>query len=201
VPDRPDDPSPHPETPSRTRRSGGEAADSSKGSAASSPFVADAGAFDPDAPAAEPSPAAGGAELHALPTLLPEWEEQSVRSVLTAKGAALHTLIAVDKESDEWRYTETDLNAIAPPLTRILNRYDATRAAAGTADEIALIVGLSGYVGRSVRTRREDAARLTAAEPEPVSGVVTEPIPVPPAGDAPVASPVGDFEPPTAPGK
>jgi hypothetical protein len=197
VSDNDDSPSPSPS---------GAAAGSSTGSSAGSPFIAEPGGFDPDAAAAEPPPAAG-ANVYALPEPPPEWEREQVEAILTAKGAVLHTVLAVDKSSDEWRYTDTDLRAIAPPLTRILNRYDATRAAAGTGDEIAVMIGLTGYVGRSWRERREALADLAERPPEPVSGRAAE-APVftaEPAGGGPAAetvpaSPVGSWEPPTAPG-
>lgn len=143
---------------------------SAKGSAPASPtdgagvFIGDAGpAFDPgSAPAAEPAPA---------PPLIeaPGWEEDTVRSILTAQGAVVHTLAGVAE--DDWLYLEHELGAIAPPLTRILNRYDALRAAAGTGDEMALLIGLSGYVSRSYMTRRAELAVAADLEPEPITGV------------------------------
>jgi hypothetical protein len=63
-------------------------------------------------------------------------------------------------------YTRDELRAIAPPLTRILNRYDATRAAAATGDELALLIGLTGYVGRSIEERRRALRALAAEQPD-----------------------------------
>lgn len=144
---------------------------SSEGSPTSAAFVADPGpAFDADAASELPPP-----EPAAI--LDVEWDEQTVRGLLTAKGEVLHMALAVDKESDEWRYTRGDLTAIAPPLTRILNRYDATRAAAGTGDELALIIGLTGYVGRSIAERRVALAHDRVDDgPEPITGVPADPI-------------------------
>jgi hypothetical protein len=147
---------------------------SSTASSTGSAFIADPGpAFEASEPRAGAEPAAPAGELHALPTPPPEWEEDAVRGILTAKGQLLHVAVGVAER--DWTYTEGDLAAIAPPLTRILNRYDATRAAAGTGDEIGLIIGVGGYVTRSYRERM---AALRAREqeiPVPASGVPAEP--------------------------
>jgi hypothetical protein len=139
-----------------------EAVDSSEDSAASSTsnghgFIADPGpAHDPEAapPPDEPAP-----EL-----LDAAWDPEVVKGLLTAQGQALHTFAG--KGADDWVYTRDELRAIAPPLTRILNRYDATRMAAATGDEFALIIGLTGYVGRSITVRRDALRELRDDEEE-----------------------------------
>lgn len=126
-----------------------------------SDLLGDAGpAFNPeDVPDDEarvelaPEAGAGGAN----------WQQARVRALLKTKGELVHNFLAVDKASGEWRYTDADLAAIAPPLTRILNRYDATRAAAAVGDEAELMVGLFGYAARSYSERRIAIARLRAA--------------------------------------
>ncbi|HUR85657.1 MAG TPA: hypothetical protein VMY78_09950 [Solirubrobacteraceae bacterium] len=129
-------------------------------------FVADPGpAFDP-AGAPEPDPTAFAPELVDL-----GWEEEQVRSLLEAQGVVLHTVAAIDKDSAEWLYTATELRAIAGPLTRILNTYDVTRAAAGSADPLILMVGLSGYVTRSYSERRRLLAELVEQPPVPITGL------------------------------
>lgn len=170
---------------SRSPGSQGPSPGSSRGSPGPSPLISDAGSFDPDrvearAQAQAEAPPEPG-QLHALPEPLPEWEEETVRSILNAQGGALHALAGVSE--DDWVYTQTELAAIAPPLTRILNRYDATRAAAGTGDELALLIGMSGYVGRSIAERRRVLAALADQEPEPVTGVRAEPGTGPPDED------------------
>lgn len=167
-------PSPPPdETPSPSPESG--AAGSSPGSAPTSStdplaFVGDVGpAFDAEGAAQQPAPET------AQPEVAAEWDEQAVRNILTAKGQVLHGLIAVDKSSDEWIYTRGDLGAIAPPLTRILNRYPITQAAAATGDELALIIGLGGYAARSI-AERKIALQAQAGQdaPQPVTGITPE---------------------------
>lgn len=90
------------------------------------------------------------------------WQEDTVRGLLEAKGTALHAVIG--KADTDWIYTRDELRAIAGPLTRILNRYPATQAAAGSGDELAVIIGLTGYTTRSIRERQ---AALKAGQPEP----------------------------------
>jgi hypothetical protein len=134
---------PDPEKKSPTSPSDGPA--SSTASSNGSEFYADAGPqFDADAPPAPP--------VVDEPPIALAWDVAVVEGCLTAQGQVLHT--AIGKAETEWIYTRDELKAIAPPLTRILNRYDATRAAAGTGDEIALLLGLVGYTGRSIQERR-----------------------------------------------
>jgi hypothetical protein len=169
-------PSPSPsESPNGKRGAGG----SSRGSSpATSAFIADPGPdFDPKrSPGPEPPPAPEEATIHALPEAPPGWEVETVRDILTAQGQAAHAVFGVGEE--DWAYTEGDLVSISRPLTRILNRYDATRAAAGTGDEIAVVIGFGGYIGRSYAERKAvlDALRAQAeAAPEPITGVAAEP--------------------------
>jgi hypothetical protein len=81
-----------------------------------------------------------------------QWDPKVMRGLLKAKGAALHSIAG--KAENDWAYTSEELDAISVPLTNILNRYDATRAAAGTGDELAAILGLSGYAMRSIQERK-----------------------------------------------
>ena len=91
--------------------------------------------------------------------------------MLETQGAALHAVAG--KADEDWLYTKTELDAISKPLTRILNRYDATRVAAGTGDEIALLLGFTGHTLRSLQERKAALAALEPDEP-------TDQIPQPP---------------------
>jgi hypothetical protein len=161
---RPKDPSASP-SPSPSPAA---AADSSPGSSTASDagLVADAGpVFDPNE-VDDDRTAPPELDEPNSPAWTPDdlWDEQRVRSVLQAKGLVLHGLLAVDPSSDEWSYTDDDLSAIAPPLTRILNRYDATRAAAAAGDELAVAVGFGGYAIRSYGQRKAALAMLELAQ-------------------------------------
>jgi hypothetical protein len=135
-------------------------------------LIGDAGPeFDPQT--APPSP-----ELEEIDEELAEldegWLEEQIRDLLVTQGSATNWLLRITPDDDSWIHTQEDLRSIAPPLTRILNRYDATRAAAAAGDEVALGAALFNYAARNYTKRRRIIARLQAIE-EPVSGV--------PAGD------------------
>jgi hypothetical protein len=138
-------------------------ADSSKADGAG--LLGDAG---PDFQQAPPTPATPPIDAGAALAGGELWNVSRVKAILTAKGVLLHGALAVDKQSTEWVYTQADLQAIAPPLTRILNRYEPTRVAAGAGDEMALGIGLLGYAARSISERRRALAQLDSDEPEPV---------------------------------
>jgi hypothetical protein len=136
--------------------------------AAGAVFIGDPGpAFDERAAAAAPAPEPVG---EPLPLLV--WEEDSVRGVLTAQGAVLH--MAAGKGETDWQYLEGELDTIAPPLTRILNRYPQTQALAAGGDALAAAIGFGAYGVRSVLERRA-ALEAAAAAAEPVSGVAAPP--------------------------
>ncbi len=134
-----------PESPS------GAPASSTDSSGASEPFFAHDGrgpSFEPDEVDDAPQPASPYAEIEPSDG----WDEDVVANLLSAKGMALHTVIG--KAEADWVYTPLELRATAPPLTRILNRIPATAAAAGSGDELALIIALTAYVGRSISERQ-----------------------------------------------
>lgn len=166
-PPSPQPPSPSDPPPIAAAASGGSSTGSAKASQPTEGFISDPGpGFVPgadDTPPLEAPP-----ELHAVPALIPEWDEDTVGTLLTAKGELLHGAIGVN--DNDWRYTQADLGAIAPPLTRILNRYDATRALAAAGDEALLAAAVVRYGARNVTKRRRLLAARAADEPRPVTG-------------------------------
>lgn len=178
----------------------GSSADSARASEKDSPangFVADAGpAFEPGDDEGPPE-AGGAADLHVLESEV-AWDEQALGGLLRAKGQVLHSLAGVGER--DWEYTDADIAAIAPPLARILNRYPATKAAAGSADPLALTIAASAMVARSMGERRAVLAELEAEEEheEPVTGVPASPGSGPPPGH-PAAAAVGPTPPTPAP--
>lgn len=161
------------------------AADRSAASSTASPaadLIGDAGPAFIE-PERDELPGPDAAELAAAVGGL-SWSEPRVRAILQAKGQALHGLIAVDPASDEWVYTSGDLTAIAPPLTRILNRYPATRAAAASGDELALVIGFAGYGMRSWSQRRAALQLLAAYQAEQPEPDYAAPTVAEPAGGA-----------------
>jgi hypothetical protein len=170
-------PDPEPTTPSSSPSPNGDearSASSPTGSSAGSDFISEPGpAFDPELGPAAP-------ELDEPdPLEEPGWEERTIREYLELQGEVFHELakwrLVGDDAEDVWLHTERDLGAIAPPLTRILNRYDLTRAAAVAGDEGLLIASLGRYAGRNLAKTRRLMAQARQAPPEPVSGAAADP--------------------------
>lgn len=147
-------------------------------------FIADAGpAFDPEAAGAEmPPPAPAGAE----PAEFVQWEEDTIEALLGLKGRALHAAVGVAEQ--DWRYTEVDLAAIAPPLTRICNRYEPIQRLAKYSDPMTLAFALGAYGVRSLEERQAELREEEGYEPD------TRPIP--PAEEPPVPPGPGPAPPP-----
>jgi hypothetical protein len=146
----------------------------SRRAGSASPFIGDPGpAFDArqaDELAGEPASPRG--QLHALPgggELGLQVEEETVRGFLTAQGELAHLAIGVGEL--DWRYTEADLRAIAPPLTRIVNRYPAAaETVAALGDPAAAGIGLFNYGLRSLQERRAVLAAREAEPDVPITG-------------------------------
>jgi hypothetical protein len=128
-------------------------------------------AFDPGQVEEEPE---APEDEEQLPELEEAWDVQVIKGLLETKGRTLHAVAGVAE--DDWVYTEIDLAAIAPPLTRIFNRYPAIRRYAALGDPILLATAYGAYTARSVDERR---TALAAAAP-----VETE-VPLPPAEGPP----------------
>jgi hypothetical protein len=132
----------------------------------SSPLVSDPGpaprlrAVDPAAGGPEPleAPAAYSDPVDAGDLELLGWDEARVRALLVPMGFGLH-YVGGAGHPEAFKMTDDDLEAIAPPLTRILNRYPVTRAAAAGGDELALAVGVGMYGLRSIRQRGQIIAQ------------------------------------------
>lgn len=148
--------------------------------------IGDAGPeFDPEAAAGQPQ------VLQPDEVLEPEqlWDPDTIESILRLKGRALHSVIGVAEE--DWLYTELDLQAIAPPLQRILNRYEPTRALAKHADPLVVGVAFLGYGVRSLEERAAVLRELADDGLEPIEPLPPEEdgVPInaaPPAPPAPV---------------
>ena len=168
-------PAPDPEPQPQPAVDEGPSAGSSTGSsAAEQPAVAWIADPGPEFDAAEAQQDAADRDAERAFTVGPgegrvldvEWEVSTVRGLLRAQGSTLHSLIG--KGEDDWLYLKHELDAIAPAATRILNRYDSTRIAAASGDELALIAGVAGYTMRSLQVRKRalDLERAAEAEDE-----------------------------------
>jgi hypothetical protein len=120
------------------------------------------------------------------PAELLEWTPERAGAIVRAGGFVLHTADGMSREPEGgelWRATEADVDAIAPPLSRILNRYAPARRLAGVTDEFELAVGVMAYArenlaerGRIVTAKRK---RDEIAEQADASGTWPEPEPPP----------------------
>jgi hypothetical protein len=89
-----------------------------------------------------------------------KWEEEGVREHLKMAGEGLHLAFGVAEK--DWEMSKKDLDRMAGPLTRILNRYEPTARAAVVSDPILLGYGTTMYAYRSLLQRR--AVRIAERE-------------------------------------
>ena len=105
-----------------------------------------------------------------------EWTSERTGAIVRAGGFLLHNADSLSSEAGGeqlWRATEADVDAIAPPLARILNRYTPARRLAGVSDEAELAFGLFGYAKRNLAERGRLAGDKRQREEEP-EGAGTE---------------------------
>jgi hypothetical protein len=137
----------------------------------------------PDTPPAAALPA--GVEPA---TAYPGWERDTIETFLRGTGAGIHMLVGQTEK--DWLLTEADLKRIAPPLTRICNRWEPALKASPYADPFLVGHGMFLYGWRSVlEVKRAQAdAEEEPAGPgyvhesengQPAPAVVPEPEPEP----------------------
>jgi hypothetical protein len=165
-------------TAKRGRSSGGSAASTPASSATTSDPANPLG-LEPDhfTPPAQPVPAETGVEeLYERPAPeLVEWTPERAGNIVRGFGYLAHIADPVSSEpeaADLWKATQDDIEAIGPPLSRILNRYEPARRLAGVSDEAELAFGMIAYArsnlatrGRALTAKRQ--REQEAAEPEP----------------------------------
>lgn len=158
------------------------AAASFAGSSTNSPYVAGPGpGFDSSIPPPPPPQAGEEPELSAFAL---GWEESQVHDWLLNAGDLAHAGFGIG-ESD-WAMTKADLERIAPPMTRILNRFEPSRAIAAYSDPAAVAMGFGMYGWRSALER---TAVLRARERAKDLGVAPAPAgPEGPPGEEPYIS-------------
>lgn len=101
-----------------------------------------------------------------LAPAVPAVSQDAVRAILQAAGNAAHHISAV-REPTFLRFTDDELAAVVPPLTRIINKRPQLRAAVQRGDEAAVAVALAGYAGRNVQAyRRAQQGQPDQHEPE-----------------------------------
>jgi hypothetical protein len=139
-----------------------EASSVSSAGSSTSPYTAGPGpGFDPNRP---PPAAPAGEEPAGLGAFAEAWEEDQVRDWLRNAGALAHAGFGVGEH--DWEMTQADLERIAPPATRILNRYQPTRLVAAYSDPAAVAVGFGLYGWRSTLERMAVLAEQQPEEPD-----------------------------------
>jgi hypothetical protein len=105
----------------------------------------------------EEAAAAQGAEV------LPGWDQATIEQFLRGTGAGIHMLAG--RAENDWLMTEKDLERIAPPLTRICNRYEAVLKLSPMADPLLAAHGFGLWGWRSALEAKR--AQRDAEEAEP----------------------------------
>lgn len=123
------------------------------------PGVVDLSQVPPDQEQQQPE------DLNAEPPQL--WEQATIETFLKGAGHGLHMLAGVGDK--DWLMTEVDLERIAPPLTRICNRYEPILRAAPYADPLLVGYGFALYGWRSALERKR-ALRDAAEEAQRTGG-------------------------------
>jgi hypothetical protein len=125
------------------------------------------------APAEEQVPA-DGMVVEAPPQL---WEQETIEKFLQGTGVGLHMLAGAGEK--DWLMTKADLERIAPPLTRIANRYEPLARLSPYGDPLLVAHGFALYGWRSALERKR-AMRDAEEEAGPGDGYervdVDEPI-------------------------
>lgn len=102
----------------------------------------------------------------------PPVSDHTVRAILIALGAGAGQLVGDDDVPQHWHFTSSELDGIVPPLTNIINRRPALRAAVAKGDYLAVGIHLAGYTGRNIGDQqRARAARGDDLDREGLDGV------------------------------
>jgi hypothetical protein len=118
----------------------------------------------PEGPAADQVPAGAIAEI---PPSYPGWEPETVEQFLKGTGYGIHMLIG--QAENDWKMTETDLERIVPPLTRICNRWEPALRLSPIADPLLVAHGFALYGWRSA-LERQRALKDKQAGQRPATG-------------------------------
>lgn len=94
--------------------------------------------------------------------MYPGWSQEHFETVLSGFGSGMHMLLG--QTDQDWLMTKEDLDRIAPPMTRIANRWQPALRASTYADPFLVAYGLTLYTWRSMLER---ARAMRDAEPAP----------------------------------
>lgn len=84
----------------------------------------------------------------------PHVDEAVVRTMLRSVGGVAHATAGRDDVKDHWQFTDREIDDLAPPLTRYINRRPKMRAAVARSDEASIALVLTGYTTRNFAAGR-----------------------------------------------
>ncbi len=88
----------------------------------------------------------------AAPPMVDEW---MVRGVVRSLVGGTFGLLFGDPDGPElWHFSDAELDELVPPLTRIINRRPALRAAVIRGDEAVVAIVMARFLGRNFADRR-----------------------------------------------
>ena len=84
----------------------------------------------------------------------PEVPEPVIRGILASMGMLLAAVpgVAHPDVPDHWQFTTAEMDALTPPVTRIVNARPVLRDAAANGDELTVAVQLAGFGIRNYMT-------------------------------------------------
>jgi hypothetical protein len=107
----------------------------------------------------------------------PGWDQETIETFLRGTGSGIHMLIG--QAERDWLLLEEDLRRIAPPLTRICNRWEPALRLSPLADPLLVAHGFALYGWRSAleakraqRDAEEAASTGPGYEEEPPGAAV-----------------------------
>ena len=86
---------------------------------------------------------------------VPDVDESQIRSILKLIGTGAHVTMGHPAIDEHWRFTDSELDQLAPPITSWVNRSTRLKAAAQHGDAITIAVALGFYTSRNLRISRE----------------------------------------------
>jgi hypothetical protein len=86
---------------------------------------------------------------------VPDVDESQIRSILKLIGTGAHITMGHPAIEEHWRFTDSELDQLAPPITSWVNRSTRLKAAAQHGDAITIAVALGFYTSRNLRISRE----------------------------------------------
>lgn len=105
------------------------------------------------------------------PEPVPVVDEDDVRRALAMAGDTLHGWVGHPEVPEHWSFTPGEIDALAPPLTSVINRHAAARRMMQHSPEAAVALTLARFGWRNVRITKalsdaEAEASSAAAERE-----------------------------------